>query len=390
MELHRKTGEKVVVLVDEYDVPILDVMGKSSEELKAIQNSLHTIYKVLKGADEHLRFILLTGVSKFSGLSVFSALNNLRDITLEEIYSTICGITQEELESNFSEHIEAVAKKMSITRQELLEVIRRWYNGYSWDGQGTVYNPFSTLLFFEQKMFRSYWFATGTPTFLIDLIKNRNSIESYLQPIQAKEAIFGSYDPEQLETVPLLFQTGYLTVKGVTTNNYQPVYTLEAPNMEVRNAFIDHLFKSYTRLSMLEMTSLQENMIRQIKTCDSAGLEQSLKTMIAHVPYQLHIEEEKYYHSLFLVWLYSLGFKAQGEISTNTGRIDAVRELSDMTVITEIKYGRDNLSDNLPDAAMNQIHEKKYYEAYLEKNRNVILMAIAFSGKTIGCRMSKL
>jgi hypothetical protein len=390
MQLHRKTGEKVVVLVDEYDVPILDVMGKSSEELKDIQNSLHAIYKVLKGADDHLKFIFLTGVSKFSGLSVFSALNNLNDISLDNKFASLCGYTQDELESNFPEHIAAVAKKMSIPRKELLEVIRRWYNGYSWDGQTTVYNPFSALLFFDKAQFRGYWFATGTPTFLIDLIKNRNNIESYLQPIQAEEMIFGSYDPERLETVPLLFQTGYLTVKRITVNNYQPTYTLEAPNMEVRNAFIDHLFKSYTQLSMLEMTSLQENMIRQIKTCDSAGLEQSLKTMISRVPYQLHIEEEKYYHSLFLVWLYSLGFKAQGEISTNTGRIDAVWELSDMTVITEIKYGRENLSDNLLDAAMNQIREKKYHEAYLEKNRNVILMAIAFSGKTIGCRIAKL
>jgi hypothetical protein len=388
--LHHKTGEKVVALVDEYDVPLLDIMGKPGDEIDAIRKKIQGIYKILKATDDHLRLIFLTGVSKFAGVSVFSALNNLDDITLSKDFITICGITQEELENYFPEYLEATAKELFKTRDELLDEVRKWYNGYSWDGKATVYNPFSVLLFLKHQVFKSFWFATGTPTFLIDLIKKRNNIESYLQPVQAQESVFSSYDPEQLETIPLLFQTGYLTIKGTTVNDNRLIYTLAAPNMEVRNAFTDHLFKSYTRLSIGEMASLQENMVRQIKTCDSAGLEQSLRAMVAHVPYQLHIAEEKYYHSLLLVWLYFLGFKAQGELPTSVGRIDAVWELPDTTVITEIKYDKTVPADKLIDAAMSQIHNRKYYERYLAGGKKIILMAIAFSGKEIGCRMAEL
>jgi hypothetical protein len=227
VELHRKTGEKVVVLIDEYDKPVTDnLMNKEVRE--ANKQALHDFYQVMKGTDDHLRLIFLTGVSKFAGLSVFSALNNPKDITLDKNYAMLCGITQEELESYFPEHLDAVAKELSITRNELLENIQEWYNGYSWDGKTSVYNPFSTLLLLDQKVFRNFWFATGTPTFLIELLKKRNNIESYLQPIQARDNIFSSYDPERLETIPLLFQTGYLTIKGVTLEDFELKYTLGA------------------------------------------------------------------------------------------------------------------------------------------------------------------
>jgi hypothetical protein len=389
-QLCRKTGEKVVVLIDEYDVPILDAMGKSSEEIKAMQKALHNIYKVLKGADGDIKFIFLTGVSKFAGLSIFSALNNVTDITLSENYSTLCGITQEELESNFSEHLEVAAKKLSVSRKKLLNDIRKWYNGYSWDGKTSVYNPFGTLLFFNENKFRSYWFETGTPTFLIELIKKRNDLEPFLQPVQASDAVFSSYDPERLETIPLLFQTGYLTIKAIKRKHRRQIYRLEPPNFEVRDAFIEHLFKSYTEVPMEAMIRLHDNMRRQIKACDSEGLEQSLRSMIARVPYQLHIGEEKYYHSLLLVWLYFLGFKAQSEISTNIGRIDAVWKSSDVTVVTEVKYSADQPLDKLLEEASKQIHDRKYYEAYLSETNKVILLSVAFAGKEISCRMETI
>jgi Holliday junction resolvase-like predicted endonuclease len=388
-ELHRKTGEKVVILIDEYDVPILDVMGKSSEEIKVIQRSLHDIYKVMKGSDEHIKFVFLTGVSKFSGLSIFSALNNIEDITLSEEYSALCGITQEELESNFSEHLEVAAKKLSLNRMKLLGDIRRWYNGYSWDGKISVYNPFSTLLFFKGKEFQNYWFDTGTPTFLIDILKKRGDVKSFLQPVRTQRSVFSSYDPERLEMIPLLFQTGYLTIKAIKRKrkHEKQIYRLEPPNFEVRNAFIDHLFKSYAEVSIEDMVHLHDNMRRQIKTCDSEGLEQSLRAMIARVPYQLHIGAEKYYHSLLSVWLNFLGFKVQNEIPTNIGRIDAVWKLSNMTVIIEVKYSAEQSLDKLLNEAAKQIHDRKYYEAYLtETNNKIILLSIAFAGKEIGCR----
>jgi DNA-binding Lrp family transcriptional regulator len=385
-QLYRKTGKRVVVLIDEYDVPILDVMGKSSEELKAMQETLHNIYKVLKGADDYLQFVFLTGVSKFAGLSIFSALNNIEDITLSKGYATLCGVTQEELENDFPEHLAAAAEELSITRDALLDNIRKWYNGYSWDGKTSVYNPFSTLQFLKEKAFKSYWFRTGTPTFLIKLLKQRNDIEQFLQPVQAKEAIFSSYDPERLESVPLLFQTGYLTIREITKGeDYSLVYRLEPPNREVREAFIEHLVQAYTDLEMNEMFRLHNDMQRQIKTGDSEGLERSLRAMLAHVPYQLHIGEEKYYHSLLLVWLYFMGFKAQGEVSTNIGRIDAVWELPEMTVVAEVKYSAAQPLEKLLSEAMSQIHDRKYYEAYAGKK--VVLLAVAFAGREIGCKI---
>lgn len=389
VELHRKTGEKVVVLIDEYDKPITDNL-LNREIREGNKQALHDLYQVMKGADDHLRLIFLTGVSKFAGLSVFSALNNPEDITLSKDFAAICGITQEELERCFPEHLDVVAKELSKTRDELLDEIREWYNGYSWDGKTSVYNPFSVLLFLKQKVLKNFWFATGTPTFLIELLKKRNNIESYLQPIHAKDNIFSSYDPERLETIPLLFQTGYLTIKGVTLEDFELKYTLEAPNREVKKSFIENLFISYTNLPLDEMIRLQENMHRQIRTGDSAGLEQSLKAMIAHVPYQLHIEEEKYYHSLLLVWAYFMGFKAQGELPTNIGRIDLVWQLPDTTVVSEIKYHADKKLDKLLDEAMNQISDRRYYEAYLACSKKIILMGVAFSGKEIGCRIESV
>jgi hypothetical protein len=373
-------------------VPILDVIGKSSEEIKAVQDALHDIYSVLKGADEHIKFIFLTGISKFAGLSIFSALNSLKDITLSEEYAAICGITQEELESNFSEYLDATAKKLSGTREKLLDDIRHWYNGYSWDGKTSVYNPFSVLLFFGEKEFKSYWFATGTPTFLITLLKKRNSVESFLQPIHASEAVFSRYSPERLETLPLLFQTGYLTIKKIAKDDdNKSVYTFEPPNEEVRDAFVSHLFGAYSELEMDEMTKLHADMQHQLKTGDSEGLERSLKAMIARVPYQLHIEEEKYYHSLLLVWLHFLGFKPQGEVSTNIGRIDAVWKLPEMTVIAEVKYStKKSFLGRLLHKASKQIHDRKYYEAWHNDPGKIILVSIAFSGREVGCRIEIL
>ncbi|MDR1129493.1 MAG: ATP-binding protein [Prevotellaceae bacterium] len=391
-QIYRKTGEKVVILIDEYDVPILDVTGKSSEEIEAMQKTLHNIYKVLKGADEYIKFIFLTGISKFAGILIFSALNNLKDITLKKEYAAICGITQEELENNFTEHIDVAVEKLSSTRDKLLDDIRQWYNGYSWDGKTSVYNPFSVLLFFDEKEFKSYWFATGTPTFLITLLKKRNSVESFLQPVQASEAVFSSYNPERLETLPLLFQTGYLTIKKITKDDSNRlIYTFEPPNEEVRDAFVSHLFGAYSELEVDEMSRLHDDMQHQLKTGDSEGLERSLKTMIARVPYQLHIEEEKYYHSLLLVWLHFMGFKPQGEISTNIGRIDAVWKLPDMTVIAEVKYSaKKSFLGRLLSKASKQIHDRKYYDAYRNEPGKIVLVSIAFSGREIGCRIEML
>jgi hypothetical protein len=200
--------------------------------------------------------------------------------------------------------------------------------------------------------------------------------------------VFSSCDPEHLDTIPLLFQTGYLTIKEITKDeSYKLIYRLEPPNSEVRDAFIEHLAKAYSELEMNEMVELQKNMQRQLKTGDSEDLERSLQAMIAHVPYQLHVEEEKYYRSLLLVWFYFLGFKPQGEISTNIGQIDMVWKLPGMTIVAEVKYSVEKKLDTLLDEATKQICDRKYYEAYFAETGRIILVSIAFSGREIGCRI---
>jgi hypothetical protein len=386
-KLHESTGRQVVILIDEYDKPITDYLT-NPEAMKANQRILHDFYQVIKGADEHIRFVFMTGVSKFSGLSIFSALNNLNNITLDDRYATICGYTQEELEYNFSDYMDDVARDFAMSREELLDAIRMHYNGYSWDGSTSVYNPFLTLLFFVKKEFNNYWFQTGTPTFLIDLLKSRNRLEPVLSPIVAGANVFNSYDPLNIGEIPLLFQTGYLTVKQKILIKGVPQYTLDMPNIEVRDAFMSHLLDAYTDCSIAEVQPLVNNMQQQVRNKDAEGFEQSLRLLLAHIPYEIRIESEAYYHSMFLLLLKMLDFDIEGQIMTNLGRIDAVCRQPGLTVVAEIKYGARKRTNSLLSAAMKQIRDRRYYEKYAD--RDVLLLGIAFTGKDVKCSMEKV
>ncbi|MDR1382633.1 MAG: AAA family ATPase, partial [Planctomycetaceae bacterium] len=248
--LNDQSGEKVVVLIDEYDKPVTAHLFDS--HLTEIRTAVHDFYQVIKGADEYLKFVFLTGVSKFSGLSIFSALNNLTDISLDERYAAICGYTQEELENNFPEYIDRACEYLKMTREKVLERIRYWYNGYTWDGETAVYNPYSTLNFFNVKRFSNYWFKTGTPTFLINIIQQRDLTDAVLEPIVVGDGIFDGYDPPDISEVPLLFQTGYLTIKQLELLEGIPRYTLGIPNSEVNEGFMTHLLRAYGKYSSLE------------------------------------------------------------------------------------------------------------------------------------------
>ncbi|MDR2705098.1 MAG: AAA family ATPase [Planctomycetaceae bacterium] len=336
--LHNVTGKKVVVLIDEYDKPITSHLFDS--HLNPIRTAVHDFYQIIKSSDKYLQFVFLTGVSKFSGLSVFSALNNLDDITLQKEYAAVCGYTQEELENNFSEHIDSAAEYLKMTKEYLLEQIRYWYNGYTWDGKTAIYNPFSTLNFFKVHRFADYWFRTGTPTFLIDIIQRRNSMEDVLEPTIGDESIFNEYDPENISEIPLLFQTGYLTIKQMELMpDGCAEYTLGIPNMEVNKALLKCLLKAYGKYpDDLYIDKLRRTMQQQITNFDESGFARSLEAMIATVPYDHHIPCEDYYHSLMLIWMRLLGFNIRAEEHNNLGRSDVVWEQPNVTVIAEIKY----------------------------------------------------
>jgi hypothetical protein len=315
-------------------------------------------------------------------------LNNPRDITLHDEYVTICGYTQEELENNFSEYIDRAAEYLKMPREEVLEQIRYWYNGYTWDGKTAIYNPFSTMNFFDIKEFNNYWFSTGTPTFLIEIIQRRDAAGTVVEPIVVNNNVFRGYDPANIGEVPLLFQTGYLTIKQKELINGIPRYTLGIPNMEVNDSLLTHLLQAYGKYpNEWFIDDLRKTVQRQITNFDEAGFARSLEVMIATIPSLLHVPQERYYHSLMLLWLRSLGFKTRGEEHTNIGRLDAVLEQPGLTVIAEMKYHAEEPIDQLLDKAMKQIHEKRYYNKYLGK---ILLLGIAFSEKQSGCRMEKL
>jgi hypothetical protein len=243
------------------------------------------------------------------------------------------------------------------------------------------------LSFFRKRCFGDYWFRTGTPTFLIDIIQRRRRTDAILEPIVVSADVFDGYNPPDIGEVPLLCQTGYLTVKQAEVLNERPRYTLGVPNLEVNEAFMTHLLKAYGKYPVEQVDQLRRIMEEQINDCDEAGFALSLENMIATVPYELHRTDEAYYHTMMLIWMRLLGFRIQGEKPNNRGRADAVWEQPGLTVVAEIKYHAERKIDALLDEAMQQIHDRRYYNVYTGK---VILLGIAFSGKETGCRMEKI
>jgi hypothetical protein len=385
-KLHQSTGQQVVVLIDEYDKAILDNMS-NPDVMQANKEVLHGFYQVLKAADEHLRFVFLTGVSKFAGISIFSGLNNLNDITLSEKYASICGYTQAELEHNFADYLIDLGDSLTMSHQDILDVIREWYDGYSWDGKTSIYNPFSTLSLFENKRIKNFWFRTGTPTFLIDLLKQHNQLSSILEPMIVSEYAFDSFNPQYITELPLLFQTGYLTIKHIEVTRGIAQYTIDMPNLEVKESLLQYLLSAYSYYPVERENGLKQRMQKQLLNCDASGLEKSLREMLANIPYQLHIGKEAYYHSLLLLWLKLLGFDVAGEVNTNKGRIDAVWKFKGHTVIAEVKFQveEENI-ENLLDKAIAQIKERHYAERF-DDGQQVLLLTVVFAGKEIGCRV---
>ncbi|MDR3048893.1 MAG: ATP-binding protein [Elusimicrobiota bacterium] len=376
-------GGKVVVLVDEYDKPILDNVLKPKIQ-KENRDTLHDFYQVLKASDDHLKFIFLTGVSKFVGLSIFSALNNIFDMTIGDEFAGICGYTQQELEYNFSEHIDSAANKLSMGRQELLDNIAMHYDGYSWDGKTRVYNPFSILMFFRNQIFDFFWYRTATPTFLMDIIKNKSNINEIIEPQTVGSSFFSISDVKMISVSSLLFQTGYLTIKDSEIIKGIARYNIGIPNNEVKDALLNNLFKTYSDYPSDNIEILRDDMRNQIEERDETGFEKNLKMLFAYIPYTLNLKYEKSYHALFLITMKLLGFDIDGESLTNLGRIDAVMKLGAYNVIAEFKYSAKKSIKIMLAEAMKQIKNKKYYEKYTD--RPIIFLAIAFKDNDLKCK----
>ena len=389
--LYRKYERNVVVLIDEYDKPILDRLS-NLEVAEANRDILRGFYGILKSMDPYLRLTLITGVTKFTKTSIFSELNNLFDITLTEEYSNICGITTGDLDKSFSEHIEALTASGKFGDfANLREKILSWYDGYSWDGATRVINPFSLLSFFKQKRFSGFWYSSGTPKFLMDLIKNRQEGYINLKNLEMGEWTLDIFDIRNIEVEALLFQTGYLTVKDILPEHEPPVYLLDMPNFEVRIAFNLHILAEFTEKGGNFAETAYRRMKDALKTGDLQSMLATMKGLFASIPYQLHIGHEAYYHSIFYAIMNLLGFDIEAEVSVSGGRIDGVLELDDKVYIIEFKYDncapdaspetKQKLFEKSLSEGMRQIEEKGYCKKYLGSGKTVHQVAFSFLGR---------
>jgi hypothetical protein len=362
---------RVVILIDEYDKPIIDFLEAENLHI-AKQNRaiLRNFYSIIKNADPYIEFFLMTGVSKFSQTGIFSNLNHLNDITLNENYAALTGYTQDELEFYFDEWINRTLLKFkSISKETLLMHIKQWYNGYSWDAKTRVYNPYSVLLFFDNRAFENYWFATGTPTFLINLIKEKKQFN--FNQITASGALLDSYEPDDLDIRTLLFQTGYLTIKHIDIFN--GIYTLDYPNREVEQSMTNYLIATLLNRSALDSpvpvfdvksAFYQDNIERVIRIINS---------LLKDVPALLiNPKNEHFYHSLVHLHFRYLGLLMDSEVHTSDGRMDAVVKTDTHIYILEFKI------DQSADIALNQIKNKLYYPKYATENKIVVGIGINF------------
>jgi len=365
---YEKYNQKVVVLVDEYDKPILDNITdkKLSQE---IRDRLKNIYSVIKESDRYLKFALLTGVSKFSRVSLFSGLNNLEDISLDERYATICGYTHNDIKSHFEERLDGVD----------LSELKRWYNGYNFLGEG-VYNPFDILLFFSKnKIYSNYWFETGNPSFLIKILKEKNYFLPDLENVAISESDLGSFDIDDIKIETLLFQTGYLTIKEVKTIFNQRMYQLTYPNLEVRTALNENIFKYLLTDSFLPKMPMLTAILKR----DMKSFKEEIYQLFSSLPYNSYVNSniqnyEGYYANVIYAYLAGLGIEFIAEDVTNLGRIDLTIATPDMSQVYVIEFKVVDNSDQ-DGKALQQIKDKKYHEKYLNIAKEIIIIGIEFS-----------
>ena len=389
--LHFKYNKKVVVLIDEYDKPILDHI-KDKETAEAMRGILRSFYGILKSLDPYLEFTFFTGVSKFTKTSVFSSLNNLSDITMSRKYANICGIPVDELEKYFGDRMKLMKNyDLHKTYDELHDLILKWYDGYSWDGVTKLLNPFGLLSFFFHEDIKSYWYASGSPKFLIDLIKTQPGDVAQLQNISICEVEMDAIDIGNFKIGPLLLQTGYLTVSKIVRNEEWPEYELEIPNLEVKEAFFRHITAGLVERDFFDTSNAYREIRTALRTGNLEGILTALRSLFASIPYQLHIKAEAYYHSIFFCVMNVLGFEMDAEVSVSRGRIDAVLVHGDKVYVFEFKY------ENCPPDAgeeekrmifettlkngMKQINEKGYADRYMGSGKTVYQAVFAFLGR---------
>ncbi|NOQ35123.1 MAG: AAA family ATPase [Methylococcaceae bacterium] len=366
--LRNLTGLPVVILIDEYDKPILDNIDKEELAL-TIRDALKNIYSVIKDSDAYIKFALLTGVSKFSKISLFSGLNNLEDISLNPDYATLCGYTEPEIKQVFGEY----------AANTDFELLRQWYNGYNFLGE-KVYNPFDVLLYFKNRQFKNYWFETGNPSFLLKLIRKNQYNLPKIENIVLNEAQLGSFDIGELNLESVLFQTGYLTIKKVEEFSGNFFYYLTYPNREVKASLNQYLLADLTHADFSQATQNQMQIYKALESSDLTALKQTLCAIFASIPHDWYRKNqmslyEGYYASIVYSCFCALGFTVIAEDSTNHGRIDLTVMMQDKVFIIEFKVLDENSKQG---TALTQIKAKNYQQKYLNADKTIFLIGIEF------------
>jgi hypothetical protein len=360
IKLSETKHKKIVILVDEYDKPILDLI-ENTKEAEDVRKELKALYSVLKNLDEHIKFVLITGVSKFSKVSLFSGLNQLEDISLNKDFGNICGYTQNELEFYFNDYLKGLN----------LDEIKQWYNGYYFL-QDTLYNPFDILLYLKNREFRSYWYKTGTPTFLIKLIKQQKYDVTKLDNIILRENILEKFDLEEIRIEALMFQTGYLTIKEVYQKEYGQEYKLGFPNKEVKISFNENILEFTIKEEV--RYKLVDEIITILKKEEIKKLKEKLEILISNISY-MYLKEEASYALAVFVLFYSSGLNVITEDNTSKGRIDLTIIVNNSIVyILEFKVIQNSKEKG---NAIKQILEKEYYKKYLNYEK-IYLIGIEF------------
>ena len=410
----QQTGKQVVILVDEYDKPLLQTIGVNEELNEHYRNTLKAFYSVIKTCDQYIRFAFLTGVTKFSKISIFSDLNNLRDISMEEDYAGICGITQEELEANFQPEIQILATRQDLTYQQALAELKQWYDGYLFHPTGEgMYNPYSVLSALAKREIKSYWFSTGTPTFLVNYLKEAHYFIPDLDGnVELNESGLETYRAVTENALPILFQSGYLTIIGYIKE--ARLYKLGFPNDEVRYGFLENLLPAYSSLPLGDTGKSVWQFVQDIREGKVDSFMERMRSIIAGIPYddfpkeKLKLREQNYQTAVYLVFAL-MGQFVQTEVhcycrtatdgggsmqqrcfgsdetrSQNYTRMysfgvaDCIVTTAEIIYIFEFKLTGNSSAED----ALNQIKEKEYAAKYLTDGKKIVLIGSSFDEKT--------
>ena len=367
----KKYGKQAVVIIDEYDTPLLRVINEA-EKFKENRDILRDFFNMIKANEENIRFAFLTGITKFAKVSVFSTLNNLTDLTLDPQFADICGITQEELERDFAGYIEKFAVEHG-GKESYLNSLKNFYNGYRFSkNEVTVYNPFGLVNHFKTGEFNAYWFESGTPSYLMNLIESQKVDILTFKNMIVPASGLNKYDTENVQAVPMLYQSGYLTI--VKYNRDTDNYTLDYPNTEVRAAFSDELAVKYLGIAESNKNTLIGNISEYFFNGDiTSAIELALKPFLAGIPYEITIRHEHYFQSLFHVIFNALGLKCDSEVAIATGRIDSVVETPKYIYCFEFKL------DKTAQEAIKQIDDNDYLAPYRGKGKTLFKVGVNFN-----------